>query len=466
MDREKVGTQQKALSINLDARKYGAFAEIGAGQEVVRWFFQVGGAAGTIAKSMSAYDMLVSDSIYGKADRYVSRNRLQSMLDYEYGLLIERLDEKRGAETDFFVFADTVAARGYKGNAECHGWMGIKFQCHPRSEPNQIVAHVRMLDMDNISQYEALGIIGVNLIHGALAHYDAPELVIESLSDNLNTKRIEVDMIKFTGPQFQTVDHRLMSLKLVQQDLSDAAMFAASGEVLQPSEVLYKKPVLVERGSFRPVTHVNLDMLECARSQFVQEPAVRGEEVVTLMELTMNNLMETGEIDYQDFLSRAEVIAATGATVLISDYLEYYRLAAYLARYTDKQIAMSMGVPSLRELFDESYYANLDGGILESFGRLFKNNMTLYVYPFKDRETGQLTTVERLKVPPHLSNLFEHLRENNYIRSIDYYNKDYLPIFSRDVLAKINANDQSWEAMVPPEVARVIKERKFFGYQG
>nr|MBA3768883.1 TonB-dependent receptor [Acidobacteriota bacterium] len=315
------------------------------------------------------------------------------------------------------------------------------------------------------SQYEALGIVGVNLIHAALAHYDAPELVIESLSDNLNTKRIEVDMIKFTGPQFQTVDHRLMSLKLVQQDLSDAAMFAASGEVLQPSEVLYKKPVLVERGSFRPVTHVNLDMLECARSQFVQEPAVRGEEVVTLMELTMNNLMQTGEIDYQDFLSRAEVIAATGATVLISDYLEYYRLAAYLARYTDKQIAMSMGVPSLRELFDESYYANLDGGILESFGRLFKNNMTLYVYPFKDRETGQLTTVERLKVPPHLSNLFEHLRENNYIRSIDYYNKDFLPIFSRDVLAKIGPNDQSWEAMVPPEVARVIKERKFFGYQ-
>lgn len=465
MDREMVGTQQKALSINLDPRKYGTFAEIGAGQEVVRWFFQVGGAAGTIAKSMSAYDMTVSDSIYGKADRYVSRSRLQSMLDYEYALLLERLDAHRGAETEFFVFADTVAARGFKGNSECHGWMGIKYQCHPRSEPSQIVMHVHMLDLDNISQYEALGVVGVNFIHGAMSYYEKPELVIEALSDNILTNRIEVDMIKFSGPQFQAVDHRLMSLKLVQQDLSDAAMFSANGEVLQPSEVLYKKPVLVERGSFRPVTHVNLDMLECAHSQFVKEPEVNGDEVVTLMEITMNNLRATGEIDYQDFLARAEVLEATGATVLISDYFEYYRLAAYLARYTNRHIAMSMGIPTLRDLFDETYYAHLDGGILESFGRLFKNNMKLYVYPQKDKETGQLTTVERLKVPAHLRNLYEHLVENNCIQSIDFYNKDYLHIYSRDVLAKIAAGDHSWEAMVPPEVARVIKEQQFFGYR-
>lgn len=465
MDREKVGTQQKALSVNLSRRKYGTFAEIGAGQEVVRWFFQVGGAAGTIAKSMSAYDMAVSDAIYGPADRYVSRRRLQSMLDYEYQLMLERLNEKRGAENEFFVFADTVAARSYKGSNECHGWMGIKFQTHPRSEPSQVVIHVRMLDQENVSQYEALGIIGVNLIHSALFHFETPDLILESLADNLTKNRLEVDMIKFSGAQFQTVDHRLMSLKLVQQDLSDAAMFSSDGEVLQPSEVLYKKPVLVERGSFRPVTHVNLDMLACARDQFIREPEVAGEEVITLMELTMNNLLEAGEIDYNDFLARAEVLAATGATVLISDYFEYYRLAAYLARYTKQKIGMTMGVPSLRELFDEKYYGHLEGGILESFGRLFKNDLKLYIYPLKDKETGQLTTVERVKVLPHLHNLYEHLTENGYIQPIDYYNKDYLPIFSRDVLAKIRAGDSSWEAMVPPEVARIIKERKFFGYQ-
>ncbi|HZB94375.1 MAG TPA: hypothetical protein VE268_00300 [Herpetosiphonaceae bacterium] len=467
MDREKVGTQQKALAINLDARKYGTFAEIGAGQEVVRWFFHVGGAAGTIAKSMSAYDMGVSDAIYGPAPRYVSRQRLQTMLDYEYGLVVERLDAQRGSETDFFVFADTVAARNYKGTNESHGWMGVKFQTQPHREPSQIVLHVRMLDKENASQQEALGIVGVNLIYGAFFSHTEPDRLMESLLDNLTPERIEIDMIKFSGPDFQAVDHRLMSLKLVQLELSNAAMFSADGEVLQPSEVLYKKPILVERGSFRPVTHVNLDMLECARQQFVDQATVKSEPgVVTLMEITMSNLRASGEVDYGDFLARAEILAASGATTLISNYFEYYRLAAYLARYTTKPIGIAMGIPSLRELFDEQYYQHLDGGILESFGRLFKNDLKLYIYPLKDQQTGQLVTVQKLKVAPHLRNLYAHLVENGYIESIDYYTKDYLPIFSRDVLVKIREGDPAWEAMVPAPVAKTIKERKFFGYPG
>ncbi len=466
MDRENVGTQQKALEINLNARKYGTFAEIGAGQEVVRWFFHVGGAAGTIAKSISAYDMTVSDAIYGTSPRYVSRQRLQTMLDYEYRLIVERLNEKRGADTDFFVFADTVAARNYKGTNESHGWMGVKFQTQPHGEANQILLHVRMLDKDNPSQQAALGIVGVNLVYGAFSSYSSPEILMESLLDNLTTERIEIDMIKFSGPEFQAIDHRLMSLKLVQLGLSNAAMFAADGEVLQPSEVLYKKAILVERGSFRPVTHVNLDMLECARQQFAAEPSVKDEPtVVTLMEITMRNLMATGEIDYADFLARADILAASGATILISNYFEYYRLAAYLAHYTTKPIAMTMGIPSLQDLFDETYYQHLDGGILESFGRLFKNDLKLYIYPLKDKTTGQLINVQKLKVAPHLHNLYEHLLENGYIESIDYYNKDYLSIWSRDVLAKIRGGDSAWEATVPPQVAQIIKERKLFGYQ-
>ncbi|MBV9868610.1 MAG: hypothetical protein JO316_24915 [Abitibacteriaceae bacterium] len=464
MDRENVGTQQKALEINLDERKYGAFAEIGAGQEVVRWFFQVGGASGTIAKSISAYDMMVSDAIYGPSDRYVSRQRLQSMLDYEFNLTLERLDAKRGANTEFFVFADTVVARSFKGTNECHGWMGVKFQTQPHGEPSQIVVHVRMLDKDNVLQQAALGIIGVNLIHAAFFLHRSPDLLMESLLDSLSTERIEIDMIKFSGPEFPDIDHRLMSLKLVQLGLSNAAMFAADGEILQPSEVLHKKHILVERGSFRPVTYVNLDMLECARNQFIHEEAVEADNVIALTEITMSNLLATGEIDYSDFLARADILAASGATVLISNYSEYYRLAAYLRLHTTKMIGITMGIPSLRELFDEKYYDHLEGGILESFGRLFKHDTKLYIYPQKDKITGQLVNVQKLKVAPHLHNLYEHLVENGNIESIDFYNKDYLDIWSRDVLAKIRDNDPSWETMVPPEVAHTIKERSYFGY--
>src|SRR6185503_19673341 len=277
--REVLDTHQKALQINLDPSKYGTFAEIGAGQEVARWFFRVGGAAGTIAKSISAYDMTISDAIYGPAERYVTRQRLQAMFDHEYTLLEQRLKSVRGPTTRFFVYADTVKARGYKQVDESHGWMGVRFQTQPLGEPSQILVHVRMLDKENLQQQEALGIIGVNVIFGALYHHNDPRTLIESLMDQLTADRVEVDMIKFSGPAFEKVDNRLMTLELVRQGLSNAAMFTADGEVVQAAEMLYKKPILVERGSFRPVTRVTLDMLECAQAQFVQEPAVQGEKI-------------------------------------------------------------------------------------------------------------------------------------------------------------------------------------------
>jgi hypothetical protein len=328
-------TNRKALTINLDDSKYGTFAEIGAGQEVARVFFQAGGAAGTIAKSMSAYDMTFSDAIYGKAPRYVSRERLQTMLDHEYALLIERLQEKRGATTKFFVFADTVAAKSFKGNNECHGWMGIRFQPAPgETTPSEIVLHVRMWDKDNVRQQEAIGIVGTNLIYAAFYLRDDMEKLIASLADNVGSDRIEIDMLKFSGPAFAKVDNRLMSLHLVRHGLTNAVMFGPGGEVLQPSEVLYKKAILVERGSFRPVTHVNVDMLNCATAQFVQEPAVQGKDMIVLMEITMNNLLAGGALDPRDFLSRVDLLGDIGCTVLISNYSEYYRLTTYFRRYT------------------------------------------------------------------------------------------------------------------------------------
>ena len=350
-------THRKALAINLDPRRYGTFAEIGAGQEVVRWFFRVGGAAGTIAKSISAYDMAVSDAIYGHTERYVARKRLQSMLDHEHALNLERLREARGDTTAFFAFSDTVSARNFAGTNDCHGWIGVKFQAHPRDQDSQIIIHVRMLDNENALQQEALGIVGVNLLYGAFFLHHDPERLVESLIHNLTTNRIEIDMIEFSGIEFRSVDNRVMSLKLVQLGLSGAAMFGAHGQVLQPSEVLYRHPVLVERGSFRPVTRVNLDMLKSANEAFSQslvETDSKG-EVVQLLEITMRNLMASGEIDYRDFLARADMMAATGKIVLISDYFEYYRLATYLRRYTNQRIGIAMGAGSVLELFDEKY---------------------------------------------------------------------------------------------------------------
>ena len=332
MREEDLDTHHKALKINLDPRWYGTLAEIGAGQEVVRWFFRVGAAAGTVAKSISAYDMTVSDAIYGSGDRYVSRVRLQAMLDLEFDLNIERLSDKRGDTTAFFAFADTVVARSFKGGNECHGWMGVKFQSRPRDEPSQILIHVRMLDAEASLQQEALGVVGVNLLYGAFFLHHEPELLVESLLDKLTTGRIEIDVIEFKGIEFRAVDNRLITLKLVQLGLSGAAMFGPNHEVLQPSEVLYKKAVLVERRSFRPPTHVNFDMLECALEKFRADPAVAGKEVLPLFELTMRNLLGDGdEVDRRDFLARADLLAACGMTVLVSDYFEYYRLAAYLA---------------------------------------------------------------------------------------------------------------------------------------
>ncbi|MBU6400228.1 MAG: TonB-dependent receptor [Verrucomicrobia bacterium] len=466
MNREILSPHQKALQVNLDASKYGTFVEIGAGQEVARWFFLVGGAAGTIAKTMSAYDMVISDAIYGPCERYVSRQRLQAMLEREYDLLRERLDAKRGDKTRFFVFADTVAARSYTRHDDAHGWLGVRFQTDPRVEPSQIIIHLRLLDTENVQEQETLGLMGVNLIYGALYLHDDPATLIGSLMDNLTAERVEVDLIKFSGPAFATLDNRLMSLQLVEQGLTKAAMFTADGEVVQPAEVLYKKPILVERGSFRPVTKVTLDMLECAQALFVQEPGVQGQAIVVLMEMTLKNLTDGGTINHKDFLDRADLLGALGKTVLISNYGEFHRLAGYLFRYTKKMIGLVMGVPTLKEIFEEKYYADLEGGILESFGRLFKNDLKLYVYPLREPATGAVITAGNLRVAPNLRHLYAYLIENRFIESLRDVNEQNLPIFSRDVLAKLRTHDSTWEAMVPSQVAKIIQDRKLFGYQG
>lgn len=459
-------TLQKALRINLDPRWYGTIAEIGAGQEVARWFFRAGGAAGTVAKTISAYDMAVSDAVYGHSGRYVSSQRLQAMLDHEFQLNMERLDDTRGDNNAFFAFADTVVARSYQGGNECHGWIGVKFQSHVRDDPSQVVLHVRMLDAEASLQQEALGIVGVNLLYGAFFHHHEPEVMIESLLDRLGTGRIEIDMIQFRGIEFRSVDNRLMALKLVQLGLSGVAMFGPDGDVLQPSEVLRKRDILVERGSFRPPTVVNIDMLESALAKFTEDPAVAGSEPLLLTELTMANLMSTatsGTVNRRDFLARADLLSACGLTTLISDYVEYHRLAQYLFERTTGRIGITMGVPSLVDVFQESNYSHMAGGILESFGRMFKNDLKLFVYPVL--RDGEVITADNLQVAPELQSLYDFLNRRGSFVALDNYKPDYLPILSRDVLKRIGAGDDAWESQVPAAVAEVIKKRGFFDYR-
>jgi len=480
--KELLTTNRKALTINLEEARYGTLAEIGAGQEVARHFFHAGGASGTVAKTISAYDMAFSDAIYGKAPRYVSRERLLTMLDHEYHLLEERLAGARGSRTSFFVFADTVATRNFKGDNDAHGWMGIRYQIHPLEPPNDIVLHVRMWDKDAVLQQEALGVFGINFIYGAFYYRTAPKEFIRSLVDNLSTDRIEVDMLKFNGPAFAQVDNRLLSLALVQTGLTNAVMFGPDGEVLQPSEVLYKKAVLVERGSFRPVTRVNVDMLNSAAAQFQQEPIVKGRPVMVLMEITMKNLLAAGELDAGDFLARVDLLGTVGFTVLISNYSEFYRLTTYFRRYTTEMIGVVLGINNLVEIFNEKYYDNLPGGILESFGRMFRHAVKLYIYPMRPQTYGRyaaagsasdplpplpadvLLSAGNLQVAPHLRHLYSHLLENHFIEALSGYNPATLDIITRDVLDKIKGHDASWEEAVPPIVAQTIKQRLLFDY--
>lgn len=458
---DTLDASQKALQINLDANRYGTFAEIGAGQEVARWFFRVGGAAGTVAKTISAYDMAVSDAIYGPTDRYVSRRRLKAMLDYEYDLMVERLDAQRGGKTAFFAFANTVATRKEEGN----GWLGIKFQAQPGSDPSEIYIHVRMLDKERVRQQEALGVIGVNLVHGTFYHHVAPDKLIRSLLDDLTWERVEVDMIRFAGPAFARVDNRLMALQLVREGLTEAAMFTADGEAVQWAEVLYKKPVMIQRGSFCPVTKATLDVLEKGLEQFVAEPDLNSEEPVVLMEMTLRHLTTGDVIDATDFLDRADTLQALGRTVLVSNFRRFHRLAWYLSRYTNRPLGIALGAANLHEIFDPSFYNESEGGLLGGLGQLFKNPARLYIYPHLELGSGELTTVENFPIRPELRHLYRHLVENRYIQPIHNYDRRLTGIRRLEVLNLIHKGDPAWEQLVPPQVAATIKRDKLFGYK-
>lgn len=460
----KLTTKEKALQVNLENDIYGSFAEIGAGQDVAANFFKAGGASGTIAKTMSAYDMSFSDAIYGVCERYVCEPRLMKMLEHEYDLLRERLPH-RAPNTRFFTYANTVEALNYKRTNQPHGWIGMRFQCVPQSSYyNECIIHVKMHDNDVILQQQALGIIGVNLVFGCFFIKD-PEELLDSLLDGLVPGRIEIDMFRINGPDFRHVDNRLMSLKLVRSGMTSAAMFGPDGNVMQPSEALYKKNVLVLRGRFRPVTHVNVDMLLTARRHFKAEPDVNKEKIVVLTELTLSDLRTEGEIDEKDFLNRVDIICSLGQNVMISNYPEYYKLVDYLSGITrGRKIGIILGIYNLQRVFEEKYYTDLRGGVLEAFGTLFGNNVKLYAYPSKKVGGDDLYTLDNFVLPDNLQGLFQFLLDNDKLENIKGANVNNLHIISDHVLAMIKSGTEGWEQMVPRKVVSAIKEKCLFDY--
>lgn len=462
---KSIGTKQKALQINLDRSIYGSFAEIGAGQEVAANFFKAGGASGTIAKTISAYDMAFSDAIYGEEEsgKYVCEPRLMKMLNREFKLLKVRLTESAD-EKRFFSFADTVSALNYQKDNDAHGWVGLRFQLSPNGPVNDVVIHINMLDNDNILQQQALGIIGVNLIYGCYHYHADPEKILVSLLDDLSPDRIEIDMIRFEGPDFKEVDNRLMSLYLVKHGFTQAALFGPDGNVMQPYDALSKKHIVAIRGRFRPVTNIFSDMVKKGIKQFENEADIDDDKICVVSELTLRNLENEGNhINEKDFLDRVDILCSLGQTVLISNFHEYFKLVAYLSKFSRLKMALIMGMPNLEYIFEEKHYTQYPGGILTAFASLFGLKIKLYLYPTLD-ENGQLINLTSFQPEVHLRGLFQYLLDNEKLADIHSYDENLMKIRTDRVLDLIQQGSGEWENLVPSSVVKLIKEKALFGF--
>lgn len=468
MGREIFSTKRKALLLNLDRTKYGTIAEIGGGQEVARYFFQVGGASGTIAKTISAYDKTFSDHLYnqGNSDRYVSQSRLEKMIDCEYRELLTVLTDKREPDIRFFAFANTVETLNFKKNNQGHGWLGVKFELTKPGKPNEVVIHVRLLENDGVLQQQTLGILGINLIFACFHYHDRPNIFLQSLLDNLDTDRVEITMARMTGPDLCYVDNRLLCVQLVKNGMTPAVMFDRHGEVHQPADFLYKKNALVLRGRFRPITYVGFDILKTSYALFKEDKNFSPHNTLQICEITLNNLLEEGELNERDFLDRVDLLNGMGQNVLVSNFQEFYKLVDYFTRFKLLNLRIILGVPTFRRVMEKKYYENLRGGILEAMGRMFPENTRFYIYPALDRKTGKILLVDDVEMEPDVKHIFDFLVDNRKIRNLRQAKTQWLHITPQEVLNLIEANNPNWEKMVPKYVSKTIKEKKLFGYKG
>ena len=461
-------TTQKALRINLDDKKYGTIVEIGAGQEVARHFFIAGAAAGTIAKTMSAYDMKFSDAIYGVQEdrRYVSKGRVEAMMEQEFDLVVDRVGELRSKSSRYFSYAATVAAKSFSGKNECHAWCGVRLQMYPGAQPSTITVHVRMLDDNAEAQQQALGVLGVNLIYAAYHYFENPKQIIDSLTDGIKANRIEIDSIDFTGPYFEDSDNRIKNIHLIRSWKTRAIMFKPDGTVAVPAEMLYKKNILTIRGSFRPVTKLNVDMIEQGLQSFSNLPGVNPENTIAIAEISLNDAHgNDAKVPESDIVARVQLLNSLGYNVMVSDYTRYFSLRAYFRQFTQLQIGIVMGMVNVKQIFDESFYRGVEGGILEGFGKLFPDNTRLFIYPEMD-EDGQLSEFTDVKVPEHLRFLYRHLLENGFLHGIECGDPSLLNIYSRELLKQLTIGQGDWQKSLPDGIAEEIMKHKFFGYRG
>lgn len=453
----------KALRLNLNKNIYGSFSEIGAGQETVRHFFRAGGSSRTIAKAMSAYDKQFSDAIYTVEPdgRYVTENRLKKMLNHESNLMEERLFNDEFPNRLYFSYANTVATIDFAKKFKGHGWVGIRFQIEPKGAYNEIILHIQFKETDARLQQHTLGILGVNLIYGAFYKRNNPKKLIDSLYDHLEKDQIEIDSINFSGPCFADIDNRLMSMYLVKKGFSNAIVFGPKGKSLLPANILHRKNILLLRGSFRPVTSVNINMLEKSLKLFVEYNKIREKQTAVLFEITLNNLLTEGEIDEQDFIDRAELLCSLGHYVMISNFKKYYKVTEYCSQYTSEKIGLALGANNLENIFDSKYYENLGGGAFEGLGKLFKNNIQLYLYPMLNKENVVVTSKNIQLNDTDLQPIIEYFVNKNQIFDIADYDPKDLHIHAREVIQKIHQNE-NWEQDLPEEIAKLIKEKNLF----
>ncbi len=466
MKHDIIPTNRKALQINLDTNFYGSFAEIGGGQEVARHFFMAGGASGTIAKTISAYDKRFSDAQYNdnKPGRYVSEDRLYKMLQHEYHDVEKLLGEIRPHCT-FFAFADTVEILNYSKTNYAHGWMGVRFQLKPGGASNTVVLHVKLLENDGLRQQTTLGILGVNLLYACKYFYDDPPRFLVSLMDNLSTDRFRISALRMSGPDLDYVDNRLLAVQLVKNGMAHAMMFDKKGNVQQPSDMLYKKNVLAFRGAFQPITYVVKDILRQSMELFRKDETYEPDNTLSFCEISLNNLMAKGdEVDERDFLERVDMLNDIGQNVMISDFKEYYKLVDFFSQFKLKNLRIVMGVPTLEKVMDKHYYQNLKGGILQAMGMLFPKNLKLYIYPTWKGEGKQkrMVDAQHINVAPDVRLLYAYLLENRFILDLNSHLPEQLFIKSRDVLKLIREGNSAWEQFVPMEIARTIKAKGLF----
>lgn len=430
MLREIPETKRKALKINLNPNIYGTFAEIGAGQEVARNFFTAGAASGTIAKTMSAYDMVFSNEIYGaeESGRYVSKSRLLKMLTHEFDLLTERLEGLAYDQRCFFSFANTVTTLNYSKSNDPHGWVGIRFQSEPHGKANEIILHIRLLDSDASLQQNVLGVIGVNLVYAAFFLNEDVQTMIESLVDNLSIGSVEIDLINLRGPIFQHANDRLVNLYLIAKGFSSAAIFDKSAEVQQSKDLLYKKNIMILRTKFRQKSTPNFDLFNRAVEQFKKTQDIDDSNLIVLIEVLMSNILdekkEINREDLEEFASRAEELCATGNHVIVSHFSRNHKLAQYLAKCKPNSVGISTNIANLKRIFDSAQYGeDYTDELLSYVSDLFSKNVKLYAYPYLNKVTNEIITTQNMPVSYQAKPLYDFLILNNYITDIERYDR-------------------------------------------